>query len=86
MMSRGGLKEDLPIPHRYVMRFDITLKGKWMYSREEALAFVKLFTSGVLNVRDLVNVVAEHKLEDWEEAFQVAWDNGRFGQLVLFKP
>lgn len=57
-----------------------------MYSREDNLAFLSLITSGVLNVRDLVKVVGEFKLEDWEEAFQLAWDNGRLGQLVVFAP
>ncbi|KAK4628786.1 hypothetical protein CLAFUW4_08674 [Fulvia fulva] len=82
----GGLQDDISIPHRFIMRYDMTLKGKWMYSREECMAFLSLFTSGVLNVRDLIEVVAEHRLEDWEEAFQVAWDHGRFGQLGVFKP
>ncbi|KAF7187887.1 Acryloyl-coenzyme A reductase [Pseudocercospora fuligena] len=82
----GGLHDDLPIPHRYVMRRDITIKGKWMYLREDNLAFLSLITSGVLNVRDVVKVVGKFKLDDWEEAFQLAWDNGRLGQMVVFAP
>lgn len=76
----------MQIPFKYVVGLDITLKGKFMYSREDILAFWNLMTSSVLNARDLVKVVGEHQLEDWEKAFQVAWDHARLGQLVVFKP
>lgn len=77
---------DLPIPHRYIMRFDITLKGKWMYSREDNIAFLKLISSGAIDLNKIVNVVGKFKLDSWEEAFEVAWNNGRLGQLALFEP
>ncbi|KAI0453627.1 alcohol dehydrogenase [Xylaria acuta] len=83
----GGFLDDLPIPHRFVMRYDITLKGKWMYSREDCQAFLGLMTTGVLDVRKLVRVVEAFKLEEWEKALEVAAQHGgRLGQLVIFIP
>jgi threonine dehydrogenase-like Zn-dependent dehydrogenase len=83
----GGLEDDLPVPHRFIMRRDILLKGKWMYSREDAVSFVQLFESGILNFKDLVTVVGKFALADWKEALDVAFDvGGRLGQLVVFNP
>jgi threonine dehydrogenase-like Zn-dependent dehydrogenase len=82
----GGFLEDLSIPHRFIMRFDITLKGKWMYSRADIFAFMALMSTGILDVRDIVKVKAKYPLEDWAEAFDVAADAGRLGELVLFVP
>lgn len=82
----GGITDTLPLPHRFIMRNDITLKGKWMYTREDNIAFMKLLSSGVLNVQDIVNVHGIFGLEDWEKGFELAWNKGRLGDLVLFAP
>lgn len=82
----GGIADTLELPHRYIMRYDLTLQGKWMYTREDNIAFMKLLSSGVLNVKDLVKIHGIFALDDWEEALQLAWDNGRLGDLVLFSP
>ncbi|KAF2479821.1 alcohol dehydrogenase [Neohortaea acidophila] len=82
----GGLLEDVPFPHRFIMRRNITLKGQWMYSREEILAFLRLVTSGVLNFRDIVKVQGKFALEAWGKAFDVAWESGRLGELVVLTP
>lgn len=82
----GGLLEDVAFPHRFIMRRNITLVGRWMYSREEILAFLRLLTSGVLNFREIVRVLGKHTLEDWEKAFDNAWDSGRLGELVVITP
>jgi threonine dehydrogenase-like Zn-dependent dehydrogenase len=83
----GGFLEDLPIPHRYIMRYDITLKGKWMYSRDDVVALLGLMNTGVLNVQGLVKVVGKFGLAEWKQAFDVAWDQGgRLGQLAVFNP
>ncbi|KAI1366530.1 alcohol dehydrogenase [Xylaria arbuscula] len=83
----GGLLEDLPIPYRFVMRYDITIKGKWMYSRADVHALLALVSTGVLNVREIVKVVGTFELEEWEQAFDVAEAQGRkLGQMVIFAP
>jgi threonine dehydrogenase-like Zn-dependent dehydrogenase len=83
----GGFLGDLPIPHRFIMRFDITLKGKWMYSRDDVFTMLQLMNTGVLNVKDIVKVVRQFGLEDWKKAFDVAYEQGgRLGQLTVFNP
>jgi threonine dehydrogenase-like Zn-dependent dehydrogenase len=81
----GGLLEHLPLPYRYIMRFNITLKGKWMYYREDIPAMMKLIELGLLKL-DHVKVVGTYPLEDWEEAFDVAYKTTGVGEITLFKP
>jgi len=83
----GGQLEDVAIPHRFIMRFDITLRGKWMYSRADAISFIGMVTTSVLNFKDIVNIVGTYKLEDWKEAFEeAATVGGKLGQMVLIAP
>ncbi|KAI1266193.1 alcohol dehydrogenase [Xylariaceae sp. FL1019] len=83
----GGLLGDVPLPHRHIMRHDIVVKGKWMYSRADCLAMLKLFNTGVLDVRHIAKVVGDFKLEDWEEALDTAAEKGaKPGQFVVFSP
>ncbi|KAI8632583.1 alcohol dehydrogenase [Xylariaceae sp. FL1651] len=82
----GGFLEDLPIPHRFIMRCDITLRGKWMYSRADCLAFVGLLTTGALDVRKLVKVNKAFTLDEWETAFAFAAEHRGLGELVIFTP
>ncbi|KAF2668057.1 alcohol dehydrogenase [Microthyrium microscopicum] len=82
----GGLLNDVAIPHRFVMRFDITLRGKWMYSRADILSLIDMMTAGVLNFRDIVNIRGTYNLEDWEKALELAANSGKLGELVVFSP
>lgn len=70
----GGLNDDLPVPHRFIMRHDILLTGRWMYHREDIVSFMQLFESGILNVKDLVKVVGKFALADWKEALDLTFD------------
>lgn len=83
----GGFVEDLPIPHRFIMRWDITLKGKWMYTRNDILAFIQFLESGGLSVKDMVSIVGTFGLNDWKKGFDVAMDEGgRLGHIAVFHP
>lgn len=82
----GGFLEDVRIPHRFIMRFDITLKGKWMYSRADNFSLLRMITTGVLDFRNIVNVQGKYKLDQWEEALEAAANAGRLGDLVFFAP
>ncbi|KAF2165017.1 hypothetical protein M409DRAFT_67682 [Zasmidium cellare ATCC 36951] len=56
------------------------------FADSDNIAFMKLLSSGALNIKDIVNVHGVFGLEDWEKGFDLAWDNGRLGDLVLFAP
>lgn len=74
----GGQREDVPLPHMFVMHFDLTLKGKWMYSRENVRDLVKLIENGGLRLgRDTAMSSVDSRafeLQNWEEAFDYAAD------------
>lgn len=82
----GGLLEDLPIPSRFIMRLDITLKGKWMYNRADVLNFLSLLNMGALDLHSIVKVSGSFPLEDWEKAFEDATGCRGLGETVLLRP
>src|SRR5258706_4737819 len=51
MKSRaGGSREDLALPYSWLMRYCITVRGRWMYSRESITRLIALARSGVLRL------------------------------------
>jgi hypothetical protein len=84
----GGLLEDLASPFRTVMRKDLKLHGKWMYSREDTGLLVKMIEIGILGLeeKDGISVVGSYPLDKWQEAFDMAAKNSAMGQIVLLNP
>ena len=81
----GGLLGDLAIPHRYIMRNNVTLSGKWMYYRDDIAALIKLAEHGLLKL-DHIKVIGPFPLEQWKEAFDAAAEHTGIGEVTLFKP
>ncbi|KAF2113974.1 chaperonin 10-like protein [Lophiotrema nucula] len=84
----GGVYADVPIPYAQCMHKDIKLKGKWMYSREQALSLIKMVEAGVLKVGGPggVSIKAEYGFEDWEKAFDDAEKYMGWDATVIMKP
>ncbi|KAL6248037.1 hypothetical protein RBB50_005385 [Rhinocladiella similis] len=84
----GGFLKDVPMPLRLLMRKDIKLHGKWMYSPDDVRSLVKMIEIGLLDLgeRSGISVMGEFPLEQWEEAFEVAAKNAAMGQIALIKP
>lgn len=84
----GGLLEDLPIPHRVIMRKNITLKGKWMYERGDIPGFMRLVESGLFKLgREGGNeIVATVTLEEYQKGFELAAEHSTVGKMVVMKP
>lgn len=80
----GGLLDDLPLPHRFIMRRNITLKGKWMYDRKDVIQLIKMVENGNFKL-DFVKPKT-FGLDQWEEAFDHAIENTGFGEVTLLKP
>lgn len=80
----GGIKGDVAVPLGYVMHANMTIKGKWMYERDDILKLIKLVESGRLRVDD--GCVKKYALEQWEEAFEVAASEAGPGRLVALVP
>ena len=85
----GGIHADVAIPHSAIMHKDLTLKGKWMYSRENVKELIKMTEVGVLKLAGGANgqVTAEKfKLDDWEKAFDAAAESAASGGKALIVP
>ena len=84
----GGIIEDIGLPHCFVMRLDIKLYGKWLYSRDDITLLVKMVNIGLLRLDDSagIKIIGKYRLERWKEAFDVAAENVGQGQLSLFAP
>lgn len=84
----GGYKEDLPIPHNIIMHFNMRIYGKWMYERSDIEDLFKLVEGGMLPLGEKggFEISGEFPLERWEEAWECAWENDKFGQTVVINP
>lgn len=84
----GGQRGDVSIPHFFVMRRDITLKGKWMYTRDDLLHLVKMVQAGVVKIGKAGGrkVTGVFGLDDWKQALDHAAAEAGLGKQVLFKP
>ena len=84
----GGFREDVAIPHFFIMRKNLRLHGKWMYERSDIAGLFKLIENGMLKLGEAggSTVVGEYSLEQWKEAWDAAAENAGLGQVVLMKP
>jgi len=84
----GGLRGDVGIPHAAVMYSNLTIKGKWMYDREQVLDLIKKIETGVLKLDkgDGQKPIKKFALEDWDEAFTAAAENSGMAAKVLIVP
>lgn len=44
----GGQREDVPIPYRYIMRANLRLQGRFMYTREMIPRAIRMVEGGIL--------------------------------------
>lgn len=83
----GGQLEDVAIPHSKVMHFNIGLRGKWMYERDDVRRFLQLVEVGTVGLGERGGIAGDSKafkLEEWKEAFDYAMENVRSGVPAYF--
>ncbi|KAH8672647.1 chaperonin 10-like protein [Tricladium varicosporioides] len=73
----GGIRDEIALPHRKVMRYCLKICGRWMYTRENVQEMIRMVEGGLLQLRR-GNVTA-FKLEDALEAFDKAEEWGKGG-------
>ena len=78
----GGLMDDISFPTREILFNDIALKGQWMYDAATVRDMIKLVESGVLDLTQ-VKVAGKFRLEEWEQAFDVAAQM-KFDEMTVF--
>ena len=84
----GAIFNDIAIPYALAVLKNLTIRGQYMYEREDARDLIKLAETGVLKLGKSVGhkVVGEYKLEEWEEALETAHQNPGAGKTTLFTP
>lgn len=81
----GGYGEDMPLPHRVIMRKNLTLKGKWMYEPSDRRDFFKMVEAGLLDL-GICEVVGEYGLDDVLAAVDAAAEKSFLSKVVVLKP
>ncbi|KAI5927389.1 NAD(P)-binding protein [Camillea tinctor] len=84
----GGLGRDVAIPYFQVVLKSLEIKGRWMYTRNELRALIKLVDTGVLKIGKTAGheVSGRFRLEDWEAALEAGAKHSAWGQMVVFTP
>ncbi|KPI34710.1 Alcohol dehydrogenase [Cyphellophora attinorum] len=84
----GVVGSSLPVPYVSLMIKNITIKGQFMYRREDVDGLIRLAESGVLKLGRAggSEVVRSFKLEEADEALDFAEKTRGVGRLVVFEP
>lgn len=82
----GGQREDVPFPYVKVMHWNIQMKGKWMYERIDCNHLIRLVENGNLPLGKKAGVLParKFKMEDWEKAFEDAFNGDNLGVGAVF--
>ncbi|KAI1395168.1 alcohol dehydrogenase GroES domain-containing protein [Hypoxylon fuscum] len=83
-----GNVKDLEIPYSVVVFSNLTIRGTLMYTREQALDFIKLVESGTLKLGPEAGLKTKgvFKLEEWEVALETSAKEAGAGTAVYFAP
>ncbi|EOO01127.1 putative alcohol dehydrogenase protein [Phaeoacremonium minimum UCRPA7] len=84
----GMIAADLTMPYILSVGGNLTIRGQFMYEREDVKGLVKLAESGLLKLGEAggYEVRGRFKLEEIEDCFRVTSASSRAGQIVLIKP
>ena len=82
----GIINKDIAVPYVLAVLKNLTIRGQYMYEREDVQGLIKLVESGVLKLGKKLGHKVAHsfKLEEWEEAFRVASETKDPANLVIF--
>ncbi len=75
---------DLALPYPWLMRNDITVRGKWMYPREAVPRMVRLIRAGLIDLAQYE--LTEFGLDDVNEAVAYAAANAGPLRLTVLRP
>lgn len=83
----GVLMKDIALPYMVAVINNLTIRGQYMYEREDVFGLIKLIEAGVLRLGSAAGneVVGEFDLEDFDKAFDVATENSEAGKTVSLK-
>jgi D-arabinose 1-dehydrogenase-like Zn-dependent alcohol dehydrogenase len=84
----GVIHKDIAVPYVVAVLKNLTIRGQYMYEREDARGIIKLAETGVLKLGKSGGheLVAEYPLEEFDKALETAKNNPEAGKVVLFTP
>lgn len=87
-VSLMGAHQELALPTQYIMLYDITIKGKWMYTKEDMRVMINLVETGYLKLGEAggIKTVGTFSLEDFAAAFDAASKMSGPGLQVVIVP
>ncbi|KAL2147164.1 hypothetical protein VTI28DRAFT_594 [Corynascus sepedonium] len=82
------IAQDAAVPYTLLTWNSLTIKGQFMYERQDARLLIKMAEAGVLRLGQAGGneVSGRFKLEEADEAFATAAKNTQVGSLVAFVP
>ncbi|OAQ64697.1 GroES-like protein [Pochonia chlamydosporia 170] len=88
MSIMGGVFGTVELPYIMIMFKNITIKGTFMYTREQADELIRLVETGMLPIgkRGGIEVTGKYALSQWEEALENAFSQAGPKRLACFVP
>jgi hypothetical protein len=82
------MDESLPIPYMVAAMKNLTIRGLFMFRRDDQRGIIKLAESGLLKLGEAGGhtIVATYSLDGLSEAFEKAVETSGPGHLVCLKP
>ncbi|EXL52374.1 hypothetical protein FOCG_08164 [Fusarium oxysporum f. sp. radicis-lycopersici 26381] len=82
-VSLMGAHGELKLPTQFIMLNDITVKGKWMYTKDDMRNMIKLLEAGYLKL-DVAQTAGNFPMEEFAEAFdKAAKISGPLSQVLI---
>ncbi|APA08954.1 hypothetical protein SS1G_02792 [Sclerotinia sclerotiorum 1980 UF-70] len=84
----GVPSNDIDIPYMMAVMNNLTIRGQYMYEREDVKGLIKLVESGLLKIGKAGGneIVGEFSIEQWDEGLKVAVQNPEPGKMAIMYP
>ncbi|OIW32661.1 GroES-like protein [Coniochaeta ligniaria NRRL 30616] len=84
----GVIPGDISVPYAYAMWNNLTIRGQYMYERDDVRSLIKLAEAGVLPLGEKsgVKVIGKFGLDEFGQAIELASSHPEIGSTVVFTP
>ncbi|TGO13680.1 hypothetical protein BTUL_0065g00370 [Botrytis tulipae] len=81
----GVPTNDIDIPYMMAVMKNLTIRGQYMYEREDVKGLIKLVESGLLKLGKAggMEIVGEFSIEQWDEGIKAAVQNPEPGKMAV---
>lgn len=88
MSIMGGIPANVEFPYPMIMFKGLTIKGTFMYTREQADELIKLVETGLLPIGQHggIQTTGKYPLSMWQQAFEHAYSESGPRKAVYFIP